>query len=84
MLKSSTGGSFCCNIFENEKENESMLGGKPWDEWIEEYSHAHVHPINKIMHSIGIPMIAVSLLLIPVSLFVGGIWRISLALFALG
>ncbi len=49
-----------------------MLGGKPWDEWIEEYSEAHQHPVNKLMHGIGIPMIAISLLLIPVSFFVAG------------
>ncbi len=61
-----------------------MLGGKPWDEWIEEYSEAHQHPMNKLMHSIGITMIAVSLLLMPVSLFVSGFWRIPLALFTFG
>ena len=61
-----------------------MLGEKPWDEWIEEYSEAHHHPINKLLHSIGIPMIAVSLLLIPVSFFVTGFWRIPLALFTFG
>jgi uncharacterized membrane protein YGL010W len=61
-----------------------MLGGKPWDEWIEEYSEGHRHPVNRLTHSFGIPMIAVSLLLVPVSFFVSGLWRIALALFAIG
>jgi uncharacterized membrane protein YGL010W len=25
-----------------------MMGGRTWDEWIEEYSHAHEHPINRL------------------------------------
>ena len=43
-----------------------MLGGKTWDQWIEEYSQSHQHPVNRLTHSIGIPMIAVSILLVPV------------------
>ncbi len=61
-----------------------MMGGKSWDEWIDEYAESHQHPINKLTHTIGIPMIAISLLLIPVSLFVSGFWRIALALFVFG
>ncbi len=54
------------------------------DDWIEEYSKAHQHPINKLMHSIGIPVIAVSLILIPTCFFVQGFWKIPLALFIFG
>lgn len=61
-----------------------MMGGKSWDEWIEEYSEAHQNPINKLTHQIGIPMIAVSLLLIPVCFFASGFWRIPLLLFVVG
>lgn len=61
-----------------------MLGGKTWDEWIEEYSESHRHPVNKLTHKIGIPMIAVSLLLVVPSVFVSGLWMIALALFVVG
>ena len=61
-----------------------MMGGRSWDEWIEEYADGHQHPMNRLTHSIGIPMIAVSILLIPVSFFVRGIWMIALALFVIG
>ena len=61
-----------------------MMGGRSWDDWIEEYSQGHTHPMNRLMHSIGIPMIAVSILLVPVSFFVGGLWMIALALFVIG
>ncbi len=61
-----------------------MMGGKSWDEWIEEYEKAHRHPVNKLTHSIGIPMIAVAVLLIPLCFFVAGCWRIALGLFVGG
>jgi len=60
------------------------MGGRSWDEWIEEYADGHRHPINRLTHSIGIPLIAVSILLVPVGFFVRGIWWITLALFVMG
>ncbi len=60
------------------------MGGRTWDDWIEEYSVAHQHPINKLTHQIGIPMIAISLLLIPSIFFVSGMWRIAAGLFIVG
>jgi len=61
-----------------------MMGGKSWDDWINEYSKSHENKINQITHKIGIPMIAVSILLLPAALFVAGLWKISLALFVIG
>lgn len=61
-----------------------MLGGKTWDEWINEYSESHEHPVNRLTHKIGIPMIAVSILLVPFAFFITGFWKIPLALFVIG
>ncbi len=61
-----------------------MMGGRSWDDWIEEYSQGHQHPMNKLTHKIGIPMIAFSLLLVIPSLFVERLWMIALGLFVLG
>ena len=61
-----------------------MMGGRSWDDWIDEYQKAHQHPANRITHSIGIPMIALSILLIPVCFFVGRLWILALTLFAIG
>jgi uncharacterized membrane protein YGL010W len=61
-----------------------MMGGRTWDEWIDEYSESHQNPVNRLMHTFGIPMIALSLILIPLSLFVNGAWRIALGLFVVG
>jgi uncharacterized membrane protein YGL010W len=61
-----------------------MMGGRSWDEWIEEYSHAHEHPMNRLTHSFGIPMIAISILMVPFCFFIFGLWRVALALFVVG
>ena len=61
-----------------------MMGGRSWDDWIEESAEGLQHPINRLAHSIGIPMIAVALLLIPACFLVAGLWRISLGLFVGG
>jgi uncharacterized membrane protein YGL010W len=46
--------------------------------FIENYRAKHTHPLNKLTHSIGIPMIVISL---PLFLFS---WRWALALFVVG
>jgi uncharacterized membrane protein YGL010W len=61
-----------------------MMGGRSWDDWIEEYAQGHEHPMNRLMHTFGIPMIALSLLMIPFCFFVFGLWRVALALFVIG
>lgn len=61
-----------------------MLGGKTWEQWIEEYERGHQHPFNRASHRIGIPVLLLSL-----PLCAGGIlWRPLLdagaVLFAVG
>jgi uncharacterized membrane protein YGL010W len=46
--------------------------------FMENYKAKHTHPLNKLTHSIGIPMIVLSL----PALFVS--WRLSLILFIVG
>jgi uncharacterized membrane protein YGL010W len=60
------------------------MGGRTWNEWIDDYAKSHEHPINRITHTIGIPMIAVSLLLIIPSLFISRLWIVAFTLFILG
>lgn len=38
-----------------------MLGGKPMSQWVAEYAQSHQHPINRVCHTFGIPMIALSI-----------------------
>ena len=60
------------------------MDGKNWDEWIDEYSKSHEHPMNRLTHKIGIPMIALSILLIPVAFFIAKFWIVPLSLFIIG
>lgn len=62
----------------------AIMGGRSWDDWIEEYAEGHQHPVNRLTHSFGIPMIAISILMVPVCFFVAGLWKIALGLFILG
>jgi uncharacterized membrane protein YGL010W len=61
-----------------------MLAGKSWDEWIARYSTSHQHPINRFCHTLGIPLIVLSLPLLVAAFFVARLWPIAVALFAIG
>jgi uncharacterized membrane protein YGL010W len=58
-----------------------MLGGRTWDSWIAEYSESHQHPLNRLTHTFGIPIIMLSLPL----LIAGIVWHwmlwVGIALF---
>jgi uncharacterized membrane protein YGL010W len=61
-----------------------MLGGRPWSEWIARYSHSHQHPVNRFCHTLGIPLIALSIPLGLLGVFVPGLWPVSLGMFVSG
>lgn len=61
-----------------------MLAGKSWDTWIADYAKSHQHPINRLTHLFGIPMIAVSLPLMLLALIWAQLWPWALALFGTG
>lgn len=61
-----------------------MLGGRSWDDWIAQYSHSHEHPVNRLCHAFGIPLIAISIPLFLIALVVDGFWLVPLGLFVVG
>ncbi|MFQ5529230.1 MAG: Mpo1-like protein [Gemmatimonadota bacterium] len=61
-----------------------MLGDKPMEEWVEQYATSHQHPVNRFLHTLGIPIIVASIGLFGVSLFVSGLWPYALGLFVVG
>ena len=61
-----------------------MLGNKPMEEWVDDYAQSHQHPINRVCHTFGIPMIALSIPLFGVAFFVAGFWVFPTALFFAG
>jgi uncharacterized membrane protein YGL010W len=61
-----------------------MLGGRTWDDWIAQYSQSHQHPINRLCHTLGIPLIALSTPLFVVVPFERGLWPVPAGMFAVG
>jgi len=66
------------------RSSKQMMGGRTWDEWIDEYAAAHRNPINEITHIFGIPMIAAAIILIPTIFIEFAMWRSVLPLFVIG
>ena len=61
-----------------------MLGDRTPEQWIDQYGRSHQHPINRVCHTIGIPLIVLSLPLFAVALVVPRWWPIPTALFVIG
>jgi uncharacterized membrane protein YGL010W len=61
----------------------ALMSPRTWDDWIAEYAQSHQHPANRFCHSIGIPMIALSVLAVPLLVVPGLRWA-PIALFGVG
>ena len=61
-----------------------MFFGKTWDEWILQYAQSHQNDFNRFCHTIGIPLIALSIPLFIVAFFVEHLWIIPVMLFVVG
>lgn len=61
-----------------------MLGGRSWESWIAEYAQSHQHPMNRLTHTFGIPMIMLSLVLGVAGFVWHAAWWWALGLFAAG
>lgn len=61
-----------------------MLAGKTWNEWIAQYAQSHQHPVNRICHTIGIPLIAASIPLFVLGSVARSLLLVALALFIAG
>jgi uncharacterized membrane protein YGL010W len=61
-----------------------MLGNRTAEQWVAQYSTSHQHPINRICHTLGIPLIIFSLALFLLSIFLHRMWVCATVLFAIG
>lgn len=61
-----------------------MFFGRSWSDWIAQYSTSHQNAANRFCHTIGIPMIVLSLLLLIPTPFIAGFWKIPVVLFVVG
>jgi uncharacterized membrane protein YGL010W len=62
----------------------ALFSDKSWDLWIDEYSESHQHPVNRWCHSFGIPLIVVSIALLPFGVFQALFWQVALGIFVIG
>jgi uncharacterized membrane protein YGL010W len=60
------------------------LGNRDMPEWIAQYGLSHQHPVNRLCHTVGIPLIAASVVVLIASLAISGLWKVGLALFVAG
>jgi uncharacterized membrane protein YGL010W len=61
-----------------------MLGGRTWSDWIREYSAGHQNPVNRACHTVGIPIIAIALVLAPFGFWRPRVWELVGGLFVVG
>jgi len=61
-----------------------LLGGRSWEEWVSRYGKSHENPVNRVCHTVGIPLIAISIPMFLAALFVAGLWKVALLLCAVG
>jgi hypothetical protein len=61
-----------------------MLGGRSSEQWIAQYASSHTHPVNRLCHSLGIPLIVVSLALAVAAVFYHPLWMLAAGLFVFG
>jgi uncharacterized membrane protein YGL010W len=60
------------------------LGNRSWESWIAEYSAGHQNAVNRLCHTAGIPLIALSILLTPLLIFRPTGWKALAAMFVGG
>lgn len=61
-----------------------MLGNRTWDQWIAQYATSHQHPVNRFCHTIGIPMILLSLFTAVAAIISAAVGGVPLGWVALG
>lgn len=61
-----------------------MLGGRPNSQWIAQYASSHQHPVNRFCHTLGIPLIVISLALFVASIFLHKLWPYATGIFLAG
>ena len=62
----------------------AMLGNRTSDEWVAQYASSHQHPVNRACHTLGIPLILISLAMFVASIFVHWLWFYAAAVFVAG
>ena len=62
----------------------ALLSSRSWNDWVGQYAQSHQHPVNRLCHTIGIPLIALSLPVLVLAALVRPLWLVAAALFVIG
>ncbi len=62
----------------------AMLGNRTNEQWIAQYASSHQHRVNRACHTLGIPLILISVVLFVASIFIHRLWAYALVLFIAG
>jgi uncharacterized membrane protein YGL010W len=62
----------------------ALMSERSWSDWIAEYAESHRHPVNRLCHTIGIPLIVAAVALFAAALGVRSLWVPAAALFVAG
>jgi uncharacterized membrane protein YGL010W len=71
-------------LFGTLRVEECMLGGKTNEQWIAQYSSSHQNAVNRACHTLGIPIILLSLITGAAALVYSKLWMYALGLFLFG
>jgi len=61
-----------------------LMRGRSSDEWIAQYTTSHQHPVNRFCHTIGIPLIVISIGWFGIAWIASGPRLLPLTLFVVG
>jgi len=61
-----------------------MMGGRTSEQWIAQYATSHQHPVNRLCHTLGIPLIVISIVWSAIAWFVSAPLWIPATLFVAG
>ena len=62
----------------------TLMGGRSSEQWIAQYATSHQHPVNRFCHTLGIPLIVISIVWVIVAWIVSAPLWMPETLFVVG
>jgi len=62
----------------------TLMGDRSSEQWIAQYATSHQHPVNRFCHTLGIPLIVISIVWVIVAWLVSAPLWMAAALFVVG
>jgi uncharacterized membrane protein YGL010W len=62
----------------------ALFSPRRWDEWIAAYAESHRHPVNRACHTVGIPLIVLSIVIAAVAIAVPRLRPVAVIAFIAG